>query len=162
MVSGPAGAERPGRKQQTYKFKVLCISGGSRDQVVIEVWKFCWVWRCFSLLEEKGYSKIEGFRDRTSKTGHMMCTGVGRLRLSVRTTARLRAAELMDGANRKQQAQTSTRRKILPRPNAERTGANRKKNKREIWHLPKCHPIKPAAQSGEQGSSRHRQAPESE
>lgn len=80
----------------------------------------------------------------------------GGLWLSANTTARLTAAKLMDGAKRKQQAQTSTRMEILPRPNTERIGGNRKKNKREIWHLLKCHPIKPAAQSGEQGNSRHR------
>lgn len=33
-------------------------------------------------------------------------------------------------------------------------GNKQRKNRREIWHLPKCHPIKPAAQSGEQGNSR--------
>lgn len=37
-------------------------------------------------------------------------------------------------------------------------GKKKKKNKREIWHLPKCHPIKPAAQSGERGNSRDPQA----
>lgn len=35
-------------------------------------------------------------------------------------------------------------------------GNKQRKNRREIWHLPKCHPIKPAAQSGERGNSRHR------
>lgn len=33
-------------------------------------------------------------------------------------------------------------------------GRERRKNRREIWHLPKCHPIKSAAQSGERGNSR--------
>lgn len=32
-------------------------------------------------------------------------------------------------------------------------GNKQRKNRREIWHLPKCHPIKPAAQSGERGNS---------
>lgn len=34
-------------------------------------------------------------------------------------------------------------------------GNKQRKNRREIWHLPKCHPIKPAAQSGERGNSQH-------
>lgn len=76
-------------------------------------------------------------------------------------TAGQGAAGLRDGGSREQHAQTVTREKILPRPNTERTGANRTKNKREIWHLPKRHPIKPAALSGEQGSSRDLQAPHS-
>lgn len=76
-------------------------------------------------------------------------------------TAGQGAAGLRDGRSREQHVQTVTREKILPRPNTERTGANRKKNKREIWHLPKRHPIKPAALSGEQGSSRDLQAPHS-
>lgn len=52
------------------------------------------------------------------------------------TTARLRAAKLMGGADRKQQAQTSTRRKLLPRPNTERTGANRKRTKERFGTCP--------------------------
>lgn len=49
-----------------------------------------------------------------------------------------------------------------PAQTKHREDRSKQKNKREIWHLPKCHPIKPAAQSGEQGNSRHRQASESE
>lgn len=71
------------------------------------------------------------------------------------------AAKLMDGVNRKQQAQTSTRRKILPRPNTERTGANGKRTKERFGACPNVIQLS-LRQSGEQGNSRHRQAPESE
>lgn len=58
---------------------------------------------------------------------------LGSLLLPASTAAGRRAARLMDGGSRTQRAQTGSRRKILPRPNTERTGANRrgKKKKKE-------------------------------
>lgn len=83
------------------------------------------------------YPKIKGFYRQDKQNGASEAYGgVGRLWLSVSTTARLRAAKLMDGPNGKQRAQTSTRRKILPRPNIGRTGANRKRTKERFGTCP--------------------------
>ena len=78
------------------------------------------------------------------------------------TTARLRAGKLMDEVKKKATSPDKHQKEDPAQTKAERTGANRKKEQREIWHLPKCHPIKLAAQSGEQRNSRHRQAPQTE
>lgn len=57
------------------------------------------------------------------------------------TSARPRAAELRDRTIPEQQAQTSTRRKFLPRPNTERTGTNRERTEERFGTCPNVIPL---------------------
>lgn len=108
------------------------------------------------------YPKIKGFMGRTSKKGQVKCTG-GRKITAVSEQHRKAKGNQADGWSQQKATSPDKHQKEDPAQAKHREDRSKqKKNKREIWHLPKCHPIKPAALSGEQGNSRHWQAPEPE
>lgn len=83
--------------------------------------------------QERICPEIERYRAGQTKKKGQTNKGreLGSLLLPASTAAGRRAARLMDGGSRTQRAQTGSRRKILPRPNTERTGANRRGKKKK-------------------------------
>lgn len=159
MVSGPVGAERLGGKQQPEKRRVWRVLGGSGDQVRMGGWEFGWV-----LSAGEDLSRDRKILGRTNeKRANKQGEGAWELAAAGEHGCRAKSSQA-DGWREQNATRPDRQQKEDPaqtkhgEDRSKQEGKKKKKNKREIWHLPKCHPIKPAAQSGERGNSRDPQA----